>query len=101
MQQVAENPTINTAKLIEAWRDSPLFEALSTLAAWDHQVPENALTKEFIDIVLFLEKQNRENMIQQLIKKTQNEGLSESERLNLQKMLKQRHQNIDTKTCTE
>jgi DNA primase len=51
--------------------------------------------------VLFLEKQNRENMIQQLLKKTQNEGLSETERLNLQKMLKQRHQNIDTKTHTE
>lgn len=101
MQQVAENPTINTAKLIESWRDSPIFEALSKLAAWDHQVPENALTKEFIDIVLFLEKQNRENMIQQLIKKTQNEGLSETERLNLQKMLKQRHQSIDAKTCTE
>lgn len=101
MQQVAENPAINTAKLIESWRDSPLFEALSKLAAWEHQVPEHALIKEFIDIVLFLEKQNRENMIQQLIKKTQNEGLSETERLNLQKMLKQRHQSIDAKTCTE
>lgn len=101
IQQVAENPTINTAKLIESWRDSPLFDALSKLAAWDHQVPESALTKEFIDIVLFLEKQNREAMIQQLIKKTQNEGLSEEERLNLQKMLKQRHQSVDAKTCTE
>ncbi len=101
MQQISENPTINTAKLIESWRESPIFEALSKLAAWDHQVPEHALTKEFIDIVLFLEKQNRENMIQQLLKKTQNEGLNETERLNLQKMLKQRHQNIDTKTHSE
>lgn len=101
IQQIIENPTINTAKLIESWRESPLFEALSKLAAWDHQVPEHALTKEFIDIVHFLEKQNRETIIQQLIKKTQHEGLSEEERLTLLNMLKQRHQSTDAKTCTE
>ena len=94
MQQIENSPTINTAKLIEAWRDSPVFDALSKLAAWDHQVPENALNKEFIDIVFFLEKQNREHMIQQLLKKTQNEGLSDTERKDLQTMLKQRHQSI-------
>ena len=101
MQQVTENPTINTAKLVELWRDSPIFESLTKLAAWEHQVPEHALTKEFIDIVLFLVKQNRENTIQQLMKKTQNPGLTEIERLNLQEMLKQRHRSIDDKTYTE
>ncbi len=97
MQQIADNPTINTAKLIEFWRDSPLFEALSKLATWDHQVPENVLAKEFVDLVLFLAKQNRENTIQQLMKKTQHEGLTELERHKLQDMLKQRHKT----TCTE
>ena len=101
MEQIANQPSINTAKLVESWRDSPLFEALSKLATWDHQVPENALTKEFIDIVLFLAKQNRENTIQQLMKKTQHEGLTEIERHKLQDLLKQRHRTIDDKTCTE
>lgn len=95
MQQIEKDPAVNTAKLIEAWRDSPLFDALSKLAAWDHQVPESALISEFIDIVLFLAKQNREHMIQQLIKKTQNEGLNDTERNYLQKMLQQRHQSIE------
>ena len=101
MDNIIENPSINTAKLVESWRDSPLFEALSKLATWDHQVPEHALTKEFIDIVHFLAKQNRENAIQQLMKKMQQEGLTETERHKLQEMLKQRHRMMDDKTCTE
>ena len=101
MKQVVDNPEINTAKLVELWRDTPIFEALTRLATWEHQVPKNALTKEFIDIVLFLAKQNRENAIQQLMKKAHNQGLNENERLNLQEMLKQRHRNIDDKTQTE
>lgn len=101
MEQIVNQPSINTAKLVESWRDSPLFEALSKLATWDHQVPENALAKEFVDIVLFLAKQNRENTIQQLMKKTQNEGLTEIERHQLQDLLKQRHRTTDDKTCTE
>ena len=101
MDQIRENPSLNTAKLVESWRNSPLFDALSKLAAWDHQVPENALAKEFIDIVLFLSKQNREHAIQQLMKKTQHEGLTETERYKLLDLLKQRHRMIDDKTCTE
>ena len=95
MQQIAEAPAINTAKLIESWRDSPIFDSITKLAAWDHQVPESALSKEFIDIVLFLAKQNRESAIQQLMKKAHSLGLTEEERMNLQRMLKQRHQNLD------
>lgn len=91
MQQIAENPTINTAQLIELWRESPLFDSLTKLAMWDHQVPENALTKEFIDIVLFLSKQTREKHIQYLLEKAHQQSLTTEERLDLQNRLKQRH----------
>ena len=61
------------------------------------------MAKEFGDIIQFLAKQNKENEIQQLIKKTQTEGLNEAERINLQEMLKERHQSITPtiKTNTE
>lgn len=97
MQQIAETPTLNTAKLVESWRDSPLFDSLAKLAAWDHQVPEDALAKEFVDIVLFLARQNRENAVQQLMKKAHDQGLTSMERINLQEMLKQRHRGLDDK----
>ncbi len=89
MEQIAHNPRINTAKLVESWRESPLFDSINKLAAWEHQVPDDALAKEFIDIVIFLTKQNQENAIQLLIKKSRTEGLSKTEQLALQKMLKE------------
>ncbi|KTD08404.1 DNA primase [Legionella jamestowniensis] len=97
LQQIAKTPEVNTATLIEQWRNTPYFEALIKLASWEHQVPEVALVKEFVDIILFLQKQNLENKINQYIAKSRNQGLTLSERLNLQEMLKQRHQTVDDK----
>ncbi|MCX7118008.1 MAG: DNA primase [Legionellales bacterium] len=93
IEQISIQPTINTAQLVEAWRDTPIFDAMTQLATWDHQVPEEALVKEFLDIVLFLAKQNQENTIQYLLKKAQDNHLTEAERLDLQNRLKQRHTN--------
>lgn len=97
LQQVAQTPQTNTASLIEPWRNTTFFEALGKLAGWDHQVPEAALVKEFIDIILFLQKQNLENKVNQYIAKSRNQGLTLSERHKLQEMLKQRHQNANDK----
>ncbi len=94
MQEIIANPTINTAKLVELWRDTPLFEPMVKLATWEHQVPEQALAKEFMDIILFLANKNKETTIQQLMKKAQEQGLNDSERLKLQELLKQRHKAI-------
>lgn len=93
--QLETNPQANTATLIEAWRNSSYFESMIKLAAWDHQVPEQELIKEFIDIVLFLQKQNKELIIRQYINKSRQEGLTETERKNLQEMLKERHLQTD------
>ncbi|MDP1602847.1 MAG: DNA primase [Legionella sp.] len=95
--QVAENPETNTAALIEVWRDTPLFSSLGKLAGWEHNVPEEALLKEFIDIINFLQKQNFENKINLYIAKSRKQGLTVSERLILQDMLKQRHQTVHDK----
>ncbi|ETO93841.1 DNA primase [Legionella oakridgensis] len=91
IEQVAHHPGISTAALVELWRESPMFDAINKLAAWDHQVPEEARTKEFMDIVLFLAKQNQEKKIQKLLEKARNQSLTETDRLQLQEMLKQRH----------
>jgi DNA primase len=91
LQQLSVNPQANTATLIEAWREHSYFAFINRLAAWEHQVPEQELVKEFIDIILFLQKQNQELIIHQLIEKSRQHGLSESERLSLQKMLQERH----------
>lgn len=91
MQQIAEKPDISTASLVELWRRTPLFDAINDLASYDHQVPNNSLAKEFHEIILFLKKQDQENKIQLLIEKSRKVSLTESERQELQRLLKQRH----------
>lgn len=97
LQQIAQSPTINTAQLIEQWRHTSMFEAINKLASWAHQVPEEALKNEFIDHIIFLQKQNHENKINQLLAKSRKEGLTVSERIQLQELLQQRHQNVHDK----
>lgn len=91
LQQLAMNSQATTATLIESWRDHPYFDSINRLAAWDHLVPEQELVKEFIDIMFFLQKQNRELTIRQLINKSRQQGLNEEEKIKLQDMLKERH----------
>ncbi|KTD66779.1 DNA primase [Legionella steelei] len=91
LQQLATNPQATTATLIELWRNHAYFDSMNKLAAWDHLVPEQELVKEFIDIIFFLQKQNRELTIRQLINKSRQQGLDEAEKIKLQEMLKERH----------
>ncbi|BCA94386.1 DNA primase [Legionella antarctica] len=91
LQQLASNPQANTATLIESWRNSSYFDSINKLAAWDHQVPEQELFKEFIDIILLLQKQNRELFIRQLMDKSRQIGLTEAERTELLNMIKEKH----------
>ncbi|CAM2918550.1 DNA primase [Legionella steigerwaltii] len=91
LKQLATTPQATTATLIESWRNHSYFDSLNKLAAWDHLVPEQELVKEFIDIILFLQKQNRELTIRQLINKSRQQGLNEAEKIKLQEMLKERH----------
>lgn len=97
LNQVAASPSMNTASLIELWRGTDFFDSLNRLAGWDHQVPQEALSREFIDILQFLHKQNFENKIAQYIAKSRKEGLTVSEKLVLQTMLKERHQPVRDK----
>ena len=92
--QLSSNPEANTALLVESWRTSPHFEAINKLASWDHNVPEQELIKEFLDIILFIQKQNKEFIIKKFIDKSRQEGLSETEKIQLQELLKNRHQQI-------
>lgn len=101
LQVIAESRDINTGTLIEAFRESDEFNALSKLAVWDHQVPEHALSGEFLDTLLFLGKQAHESKIHELLTQSRNQGLSEEEQLTLQLLLKQRHHVVENHSSTD
>ncbi|MBA2709950.1 MAG: DNA primase [Tatlockia sp.] len=92
LRQVEESPRATTATLIEAWRETPYFSPLAKLAGWEHEEPEEELTKKFTDIILFLQRQNIDHKINYFIAKSRVQGLTVAERHKLQEMMKQRHQ---------
>lgn len=92
MELLIADSTQNTARLLEHWRDTPLFEPLSQLAIWPHLVPEEALITEFTDILQFLIKQHRENLIHDLLAKSRQEGLTKTDQELLQQLLIEKHQ---------
>ncbi|MBA4697432.1 MAG: DNA primase [Legionella sp.] len=91
MEAIKELPEVNTAILLEAWRHTPWFKTLAKLAVWDHQIPTQSLQKEFKDIVFFLQKQDLEYKINKYIMKSRSEGLTLSEKMQLQTLLKHKH----------
>ncbi|MGQ3887971.1 DNA primase [Legionella sp. CNM-1927-20] len=97
IKQIAANPNTNTATLIEQWRNTSFFDSFNKLASWELEIAENALITEFVDILNFMQKQNLEHKINEYIAKSRKQGLTETERLLLQKLLQQRHQTATDK----
>ncbi len=91
MQRIASTPKINTASLLEQFREHAVFNALNQLAAWDHQVPLAELRQQLFDTLLFLVQQAENKTIETLIERARRQTLSEFDRRLLQNMLKNRH----------
>ena len=68
-----------------------MFNTINELAGWAHKVPEVAMKNELIETILFIAKQDEENKIQILIEKSRKMSLTETEREELQALLKKRH----------
>ena len=92
LQHIALYPKTTTASLVEAFREDPAFEALNTLVTWEHQGEEVALQQEFMDIMVFLCKQDREENIQRFLEISRTSSLDPDQRQTLQRLLKERHQ---------
>ncbi|MDF1684962.1 MAG: DNA primase [Legionellaceae bacterium] len=91
LEQLHARPESSTAHLLELFRETPIFEALNQLAAWEHHVPADNLAAEFTETINFLVKQSELRDIEALIEKARHATLSEPERQALQAMLQNRH----------
>ncbi|KZN40406.1 DNA primase [Pseudoalteromonas luteoviolacea CPMOR-2] len=76
-----ENEHYTTAHILEAFRDTPDYEALKKLATWQHNIQEEALEDEFKHTFKFIEDQCLNLRLETLLIKDKTEGLSSDERL--------------------
>jgi DNA primase len=64
-KQCRENK-LNTAQLLESWRDTRYADSLNRLASWSHEVLEENIEQEFIETYLFLIDSYLEQRLQEL-----------------------------------
>ena len=94
IEQARESPTINTAALLERWRDRPEFERLSQLAADQPLVPDADAAGHELKMAVqkLIETLGPGARMDELLQKAQESGLNYDEKAELTLLLKSRGQ---------
>jgi len=87
MDLVQRNPHFHAANILEYFRDKPEYALLTKLAMWDHKVPELGVEAEWQGVLDYFQKQQRKEDIEQLLKKANQNSLTEEEKMTLQTLL--------------
>jgi DNA primase len=80
IHQQTATQAMTTAQLLEQWRDTDYYSALTKLASWDHQLDEEQIAAEFNDIFIYLIDQYVEQRANDLLKKEQTTQLTKAEK---------------------
>jgi DNA primase len=84
------NPQINTAALLERYRQENHFSALEKLASHDHLLEQEQIETEFLGLVSHLVEQTSDQRLEFLINKAKSEALSQAEKSELTTLLSNR-----------
>lgn len=84
-------PNINTGGIVEYFRGRPEANIINKLAAWELHIPETGMEDEFNGVIRRLSQLSKEQMIEQLLAKAASEGLSDEDRLTLQRLISEQH----------
>jgi DNA primase len=87
LNELQDNPCSSTAALLERWRGRPDLEHLEKLAGTHYPVDAAGATSELADALTQLYPAGGEKRLQELLKKQGREGLTDSERVELQVFL--------------
>ncbi len=87
MSELQENPCANTAALLERWRGRPDFDPLFKLASSEYPVDAAGAARELNDALAQLFPERGDQRLDELLRKQAREGLSSSERTELQGFL--------------
>lgn len=84
-------PNINTAGILQHFNEHPQGSTLKKLATRELFHVENGLTQEFLDIITRLQKNCREDEMEQLLGKASLTGLTADDRMRLQALISEHH----------
>ncbi len=88
LETLRSNPNLNTAALLERWRDTAEGKQLEKLATWQPSLDDpDSLRHEFLGALARLEEQHRDTRTKSLLAKSTQGGLSTDEKAELQRLL--------------
>jgi len=87
---LGQNPHLNTAAVLEHWRDTQDGSTLAKLAQWDPGVPSQGREAEFLGALDRLRQERIERRTEQLLDKSNRESLSPAEKQELKELLRAR-----------
>ena len=89
LETLRSNPNLNTAALLERWRDTAEGKQLEKLAIWQPSLDDpDSLRHEFLGALARLEEQHRDTRTKTLLAKSSQGGLSPDEKAELQALLR-------------
>lgn len=77
------NPQITTGALIEHWRNKKEESFVTKLAQWEHMIPDAGVENEFLGAVMQLSSLGMDKVINQLLEKAGQQGLTDEEKQDL------------------
>jgi len=92
LETLQSAPTLNTAALLERWRNTEEGKHLEKLATWQPSLNDpESLQQEFLGAIARLEEQHRSSRTDSLLAKANQGELSSEEKAELKALLQQRH----------
>lgn len=86
LEFIHANPHVHTGIILEHWRGSEHAQVLQKLAAWQHQLPDNGIKKEFSDAIQCLLRHAKEQRLEILLGKSRLGGLNDEEKQELNEL---------------
>lgn len=90
---IQHNPGLNTGILLECWRDKPEEKIFKKLATLEHMIPEKGIKNEFLGAIKRFKKMANEQVIENLLLKAAQQGLTHQEKCQLNEMISHKNGN--------
>lgn len=87
LELIQKNPGLNTGTLMEHWRDKPEGKSIAKLAQLEHMIPEKGIQSEFLGAIDKLKKFGNKQIIDQMLAKASQSGLTHEEKQQLHELI--------------
>ena len=87
ISQIQSTPNLTTASLLEQWRGSDTYTLMEKLTTYQLLIPGTGIKEEFLSTMRRIRHQGLQFEIEQLLNKANQFGLSDEERLKLQRLI--------------